>query len=520
MSEQQTTFEHNHAQTEHTPERSDPPVTFSATYSAEDNKLRLYASKRLPAPLYHRLKKAGFKYAKYQDLFVAPRWTPNREDLCTELAGDIEAEQMTLAERAEAKAARLDGYALKRSADADAYARAAQGYSERFAQGQPILMGHHSQRRAERDAERAEAALKKEQNAHAKAGYWLYRAEGVERHANRHNAPSVRKGRIKTLLKELRDHQRELAHAERTYRLWEGADTDAKIERLTNIGSHSLRGDYDDLRQGRAAHAEVRARNLEAWAIATRAPKRRRCIAHVLGRLSYEQSHLDPTPLYEAALTPVILQAFTRTHGAEKPKATKSDLGYSLESPTTLPAHIGEGRAVDLTDGEWRELMRDCGYAVPAAKPRRATTSTKTACPLLNPSQAEAERLQEIWNKSMALTCAEKTRYGAKTNKVTPATQKGYSAHSKGSYAHCKTIEIDAQGREVRERWERRERVKDGTPICRIRIYTGGGEFYKPSSVMQITDKAAKALPLDWEGIENALAARQAALDVGSETRA
>lgn len=512
MSEDQANFDHNTDRAEPREGRADRPVTFTATYSAEDNKLRLYASKRLPSALYHRLKDAGFKYAKYQELFVAPRWTPDREDLCSELAGDIEAEQMTIAERAEAKAARLDGYARSRNADADAFARAAQGYSQRFADGQPILMGHHSQRRAERDAERAESALKKEASAHAKASYWLYRADGVEHHANRHNAPSVRRGRIKTLLKELRDHQRELAHAERTLSLWEGADTDAKIDALTNVGGRAMRGDWDALRKGTKTHAEVKANNLIAWETMARAPKRRRCIAHVLGRLSYEQSQLEPTLIFEGELTPVILQAFTRTHGAEKPKATLTELGFQVESPTALPAHIGRGRTLDATDSEWRELMKDCGYSVPNAKPRRVTTSTKAALPIINPTEAEAQKLQTLWNERMAVTCEEKTRYGAKTNDVTPATQKGYSANSKGSYSHCGTIEIDKHGVEVRERWQSRERVKDGTAVCRIRVYTGRADFYKPSSVMHITDKAEKPLPLDWVGAQTALNARRAAL--------
>jgi hypothetical protein len=39
----------------------------SATYSPEDNKLRLYASMRLSRELYDRVKAAGFKWAPKQD---------------------------------------------------------------------------------------------------------------------------------------------------------------------------------------------------------------------------------------------------------------------------------------------------------------------------------------------------------------------------------------------------------------------------------------------------------------------
>src|ERR1035437_1758127 len=61
-----------------------------ATYSPEDNKLRLYASSRLDAETYARIKAVGFIWAPKQDLFVAPMWTPARADLLIELCGEIE----------------------------------------------------------------------------------------------------------------------------------------------------------------------------------------------------------------------------------------------------------------------------------------------------------------------------------------------------------------------------------------------------------------------------------------------
>lgn len=79
-------------------------MTISATYSPEDNKIRLYSSTRLDAETFERVKAAGFHWAPKQELFVAPKWTPEREDLAVELAGEIDPEEMTLAERAEIKA--------------------------------------------------------------------------------------------------------------------------------------------------------------------------------------------------------------------------------------------------------------------------------------------------------------------------------------------------------------------------------------------------------------------------------
>lgn len=108
-------------------------ATYTATYSAEDNKLRLYASGRLDAETFEKVKAAGFKWAPVQKLFVAPAWSPAREDLCLALAGDIEPEGVTMAERAAMKAERLDALAEKRRRDANAFARAAESYSQRFA---------------------------------------------------------------------------------------------------------------------------------------------------------------------------------------------------------------------------------------------------------------------------------------------------------------------------------------------------------------------------------------------------
>jgi hypothetical protein len=44
-------------------------MTYTATYSPEDNKLRLYNSTRLDREIYARVRGAGFIYAPKQELF-------------------------------------------------------------------------------------------------------------------------------------------------------------------------------------------------------------------------------------------------------------------------------------------------------------------------------------------------------------------------------------------------------------------------------------------------------------------
>ena len=72
------------------------------------------------ADLLPALKGAGFQWARFQGVFVAPAWSPQREDLATALAGPLEDEDMTPAERAEDRAERFNRYEANRERDAHA----------------------------------------------------------------------------------------------------------------------------------------------------------------------------------------------------------------------------------------------------------------------------------------------------------------------------------------------------------------------------------------------------------------
>src|SRR5947199_133431 len=75
-----------------------------ATYSPDDNKLRLYSDGRLPRDLYDRVRAAGFVWAPKQELFVAPAWTPDRADRA---AGAVRAAKYK--ERPDVRARRIRG---------------------------------------------------------------------------------------------------------------------------------------------------------------------------------------------------------------------------------------------------------------------------------------------------------------------------------------------------------------------------------------------------------------------------
>jgi hypothetical protein len=90
-------------------------MELTATYSPDDNKLRLYPEGRLDRETYARVKAAGFAWAPKQELFVAPTWTPDREDLLKELCGTIGDEEKSLVQRAEERAERFEDYSERRA---------------------------------------------------------------------------------------------------------------------------------------------------------------------------------------------------------------------------------------------------------------------------------------------------------------------------------------------------------------------------------------------------------------------
>ena len=212
-------------------------ISFTATYSPEDNKLRLYASARLDADLYTRVKRAGFTWAPKQELFVAPMWTPAREDLCIELAGDLDDEDRTLVDRAKERADRFDGYRDNRLADADTARRGVKQIADNIPFGQPILVGHHSERHARRDQARIESGMRRAVQMWDTADYWKQRAAAALCHAKYKELPTVRARRIKKLEADLRKCQRNKVESERKLQAW--APTTLTIEQARKLANAS-----------------------------------------------------------------------------------------------------------------------------------------------------------------------------------------------------------------------------------------------------------------------------------------
>jgi protein-L-isoaspartate O-methyltransferase len=225
-------------------------MSYTATYSPDDNKLRLYASSRLEPEIYERVKAAGFKWAPKQELFVAPMWTPGREDLLLELAGEIDDEDTSLVDRAAERSERFEGYSDRRMRDAESAREAVAAIADAIPLGQPILVGHHSERRARKDAERIETGMRKAVKMWRTSQYWSDRAAGALAHAKYKELPAVRARRIKGIESDLRKAQTSKRESEERLRFWSRENiTLAQAKAFANMNNFYLakkEGDRED----------------------------------------------------------------------------------------------------------------------------------------------------------------------------------------------------------------------------------------------------------------------------------
>ncbi|EPA9860498.1 DUF3560 domain-containing protein [Escherichia coli] len=220
------------------PEAASPVQMYRATYSPDDNKLRLYAASRLDQETYKKVHDAGFRWAPKQALFVAPAWTPGREDVLLSLAGEIEDEDSTLAERQEARAERFTGYSGKRASESAQVLDEVERLAAMIPPGQPILVGHHSERRARRDAQRIENGMKRAVMLFERAEYWEERARSALLHAKYKERPDVRWRRIKKIEADLRKAEKTIAQSQKYLTMWRAESLDLNMAKLISSHDH------------------------------------------------------------------------------------------------------------------------------------------------------------------------------------------------------------------------------------------------------------------------------------------
>jgi hypothetical protein len=265
--------------------------TMRGTYSFEDNKLRLYSSLSLDEQTFQRIKNAGFKWAPRQKLFVAPMWTPSRFNLLLELCGEIENEEQSLLERAEKRACRFEEYGVQKAADSNAAHENINAILNNISPGQPILVGHHSERRHRKDIQRIDDNLRKSVELQHASEYWENRASSAIYEAKRKGCPDVRKRRIKKLNAEMRKIERGLNGYEQDTKLWNSPDlTQEKAEFIASGIKYSCTF-HDQIRDGK-----IKVQDAKSGAIKSLEPRieNSKCwIEHLKLRIQYETKILE-----------------------------------------------------------------------------------------------------------------------------------------------------------------------------------------------------------------------------------
>lgn len=545
-----------------------------ATYSAEDNKLRLYVG-RVPRDDYERLRKAGFTSTPKQECDFVATWTPEREDLAREFlddGDDIGDEDYSPQERAHDRAERFGEYRDKRAAEAGASADA-------FDAG-PSAFGHQSRARAERQAARHDRKRTYAVSQWSKAEYWQERTRGVIAHALYKSSAHVRRGRILTLEAEQRKHEKDRAEYAARFAGWskvatlEGAERPGCYVRTStscgfdpqsvtpalklayNLANHSgySLARYTHPRTGKAdslydhltdeTDPITPAEAAALWLADARDPADPESIGarwsdHYNNRLTYERAMLaeEGGTAGDAEMIPggwianrdryggscmdhapvgwVQIQSVNKSPATGRVVSVKvwgTTEGYTKESnykeygvkPALVTVNVER-----LPEGAYRApTPEELEAFKKATAERKAEEKAKkpAASPLVNPTDADAEKLQAIWNAKALERFNEWKKGHGGYGELEPVavrrmTQAEYSARSKGSYGNAETVDVCENGQPP-NRWHENKRATNPPVACKIRkTYGGGGFTAQAYAVIVITDKPQKPLPLDWDDI-------------------
>jgi hypothetical protein len=413
-----------------------PCWDFTATYSPDDNKLRLYSLRRLDAETYAKAKELGFKWAPKQELFVAPAWTPAREDFLLELCGEISDEDKSLVERAEERADRFEDYSIKRAREADRAHADVKSTADNIPFGQPILVGHHSERRARKDAKKIENGMRRAVSLFEASEYWTQRAAGAVRNAKYKERADVRYRRMKGIEADKRKTAKSLALAEKFIAAWRADgltreralqianyDHISKCFTLAEYPRNPPASQYEgymglysaltdgiiNAEQAREIALRVHARSIAGW---------KRWIAHFDNRIAYERAMLDESGGLAVDRFDFVIggQALVRDQWATIIRVTRKN-----------------GHIVSVTTNA--RYCRVCGveevkdYKAPTAEQKAAVEIALKLPPIANyPGEGFVEITQEQWDR------IPKDYKGFEVIKTSESYEKHRTRHAIGVY--------------------------------------------------------------------------------------
>lgn len=489
-------------------------MSHTATYSPQDDKLRLYFDGRIPKEQWNKLRANGWawcmKQAEAGGANMSAVWTPNREDEALDLIreddpeADIGDEDQPREERSADRADRFENYGDKRESEAHALA-------DRHDAG-PAIHANQSQERAERAAQRQARIAERAATQWSKADYWTSRTAGVIRHALYLERADVRHRRIKGLEAELRKKDREHAEAVELWNRWQNiasiTDPALQTEAALNLsGSNGGWFDYQHPTNPARRPAslwslldpnqpeENRITGAQAcalWFALHSDPTTRvsRWAEHYRMRIAYENQMLSGQG-GTAASVEMVAGGWIGKHQIQK--VTKDRAGrvnaiyflgpdpYHRDNEKPAPLVLHRFRAEKLKPGDYRAPSAEDLAALASQKAEAAKDKPKGP-PLVNPTDADAERLQMVWN-------AEAARLKSKPATVRRVTAAEYQHEKLIRYGYDKPVGISRDGREA----SRHEPV-----YARVRRLPGVRELYAADCVVIITDSTQKPIPIPW----------------------
>lgn len=509
-----------------------------ATYCPEDDKLRLYVG-RVPRDEYEALRAEGWtstpKQSEAGQGEFAAVWTPEREDTALSYAGVITDEDAGPAERAADRAERFGGYLDNNLARAT-------GHADRYDSRDPAH-GYQSKAAAVRAADRHDRIADRAVNAWDKADYWQRRTEGVISSALYKSTPGVRMGRIKVLEAELRKSEKSNAEYCKLFSLWKRVEAETDEAEATKLAAY-LAGaacygfDYRHPRPETTTRPEYYAKNgtslyslltdeagpitgheaAAMWLEDREEPNAEggRYTNHLRLRLAYENQMLEAqggraaslemekggtvnakviAKVNKSAKTGRVVSVHVITHRVE-------GWHYRITNEPGTPYALKQVDTERLSPGAYHPPTEESRATLAAFEAaRKAAQDAHKAkvppCPLINPTDEDAERLQALMNEENESDPWRKVNPGPQSE-VRRMTQAEYQRISGGSYSSGETIEVCAMGkRPVRSNmWTSKGEAHNkriGPVLCKVR--TSEGKNYAARRVIILTDKPRKPLP-------------------------
>ncbi|UYS33426.1 DUF3560 domain-containing protein (plasmid) [Klebsiella pneumoniae] len=164
-------------------------------------------------------------------------------------------------DRQEQRAGRFSDYSDRRAVESEQALAHVDSLASAVPLGQPILVGHHSERRARRHAQKIENGMKRAVMLFERAEYWEQRAQAL---CGTRNTRSVRMcvTAVSKIEAELRKSQKHIARSEKYMTMWRAQTLDLKMALLVSNYDHIHACFTLDKYPARQRKASMRARCL------------------------------------------------------------------------------------------------------------------------------------------------------------------------------------------------------------------------------------------------------------------